>query len=231
MSMRYPPPEWLTLLGEWGRGQDRLGFVDIWWDEHVERWLLVEHVPRSAVPTHVRLALIKNPKRTAFRQRQYEVYKKTDKLPCAFWIIQGELGGHKLEYNEIEAEIAQWYTGSPTPPPPGSLPFAPFDQRVIDQLHRVESFKQMWNGYETEANGNHAEALRKMRADLVASTDDALSEAIDEAMPALLEADLPILDEKPDYESLTAEYVETGRATGRAGKMKSKPMLVSATPK
>lgn len=232
MSTRTPPPEWETMLGDWGRASDHRGHVSIWWDDTVERWLLVEHVPRRLIPTHVRLELAKNPKKTAFRQRQYRVYQKTDKLPCAFWIIQGEYGGHKLQYNEIEAEIALFYTGSPTPPPPGSLPFAPFDTRVLDQLQRVESFNEMWRECERESSGDRSAAMQKMRAALIQTTDDLLSEAIDEAMPALLEMDLPVVDgPPPDYKELTAEYVETGHLEAPAGDITMKPYLITQTPK
>ena len=63
-----------------------------------------------------------------------------------------------------------------------------------------------------------------MRAALVQHTEESLDEAIDRAMPALLEADLPISDAPvPDYAELTAEYVETGRQTGRVGTMKGAP--------
>lgn len=226
MTIREAPQEWRDLLGHYGRGTDRLGHLDIWYDPDVERWLLVEFVPRALVPADVVTALELNPLASRFRIRQSQALRETGKLPVAFFIIQGDKGGHKLHYSPVERELAMWYTGSAEPPPAGALPYAPFDQRVLDQLRRLDWLHTTYQTYEAAANGDMTEALRRMRAEVLEYTDEALSEAIEEAMPALMDADLPVVDAPPpDYDALAAQYVETGDIDAPGGALRAGPSV------
>jgi hypothetical protein len=74
--------------------------------------------------------------------------------------------------------------------------------------------------------------MQAMRAALIQTTDDLLSEAIDEAMPALLAMDLPVVDgPPPDYQELTDKFIETGHRDAPAGDITMKPYIVTETPK
>lgn len=230
MIQREAPAEWQSMLGQWGENHERLGHLGIWWDPSVDRWVLVEHVPRDLIPSDVIETLQVNPLATPFRARQAQVFRETGKLPLAFFIIQGDKGGHKLAYSELEADLAQWYTGSREPPAPGSLPYAPFDQRVIDQLHRLEWLLGTYRGYEDAAGGDATEARRRMRQDILALIESSLEEVIDAAMPALLEADLPKVDRLPDYDELNARYVETGEMDAPAGMLSGGPSVTVPFP-
>lgn len=223
---REPPAHWQQALGDWGRAQDRLGHVEVWWDADVSRWVLVEHVPAFAVPAHVLAALTEDPLQTPFRARQHAVYRATGKVPILFWIVQGDRGGHKVRYSEVEATLAQWYGGSREPPAPGSLPYADFDQRVLDALRGYDWVMREYQHYADAAAGDAAEALRRMRADMVAHTEARMHDTIEAALPALLAADLPVADgPPPDYAEQTARFIETGESTARAGQVRPGPRV------
>lgn len=229
--IRTAPREWLDLLGEWARPIDRMSHVDIWWDPEVERWLLVDMVPQAIVPPEILAALRNDPLRTPFRARQSETWRETGKVPFAFWIVQGDQGGHKLEYTPLEAELAQWYGGSRVPPRPGSLPYAPVDERVVKALRGLDWLKSKYRDYEAAAEGNGQEALRQMRADMIERTKERLSDTIAEAAPALLAADLPVSDTIPDYDGETARFIETGVTEAPAGRSTKGPSVTVKLPR
>ena len=59
------------------------------------------------------------------------------------WIIQGSDGGHPITYDAMEEAILKAY-GLPTDPPPlGTLPYAPLDRRVFDQLERRKARRKL----------------------------------------------------------------------------------------
>lgn len=206
------------MLGEWGRAEDRRGHVEVWDDPAVNRWLLVEHVPAFAVDPDTIAALTGDPLLTPFRARQHAAYRATGKVPFAFWIIQGDQGGHRLHYTPVEAELAQWYTGSREPPEPGSLPYADFDARVLRALEATEWLQTTYRGHYAESN-NAEQALRKLRADIKAATEARMNDAIEAALPALMAADLPRTDNPIDFDSVNAEFIETGASNARAGSL------------
>jgi hypothetical protein len=74
--------------------------------------------------------------------QQWELFRETNCYPTLFWIIQGEHGGHKWMLTQQEQQFLQAAGIHPhDTPAPGDLPYAPFDQRVMKQLHRYNDLK------------------------------------------------------------------------------------------
>jgi predicted dehydrogenase len=218
--IREAPQEWIDMLGELGRPKAQLAHVEIWHDPDCERWLLVECVPPAGVSDDIRLALLTYPDKTRFRLRQSAYFKEHGKIPIAFWIIQGDQGGHRLEYGEHEATLAQFYGGSREPPAPGSLPYAPFDNRVLAALRGYDRVMSKFASLKAAYEGDAKAALEQMRRDMLESTR-AAGEAAGEFAGELGDADVPILDAPPpDYDKAYDHFITTGDMEGaRAGSL------------
>jgi hypothetical protein len=218
--LRQPPKHWIDMLGEWGRPKDRMAHLDIWWDPDCSRWLLMECVPPHGVSDELRLALLTYPDKTPFRRRQSAHYKEHGKIPLAFWIIQGEHGGHRLEYGEHEQTLAQWYGGSREPPAPGSLPYAAFDHRVLDALAGYDRVMSKFSSLTAAYEGDAKAALEQMRIDMLAGIDDSMRDVARDAAGELSDMDLPVVDgPPPDFEQMYDTFVTTGTMPGAAGSL------------
>lgn len=102
------------------------------------------------------------------------------------WIVQGSTGGHPIEYDLLEKSILQ-ACGLPTDPPPlGTLPYAPFDERVVNQLMKRSKITK-YGSY--EAAKRHAtkevveremrDAERAFREWHVKHLEDSLAPSVD----------------------------------------------------
>jgi hypothetical protein len=188
-----------------------MAHVEIWWDEDCHRWLLMECVPPEGVREEIRLQLLTYPDKTRFRRRQAAYFREHSKIPLAFWIIQGDQGGHRLEYGEHEAELAQFYGGSREPPTPGSLSYAPFDNRVLEALHGYDRVMSKFSSLTAAYEGNAQAALEQMRRDMLALSKDVLGDTVKDAAKDLMALDVPIVDgPPPDYDAAYDQFITTG---------------------
>lgn len=142
--------------------------------------------------------------------------------PC--WIIEGEKGGHQWAFNENERELLALSDLPTEPPVPGSLPYAPFDNRVIEQLMERNRLRQSGlsaeeyrramgeSGYEKYRVAN----ARAMRKRYLKYLDDQLAEENDLFITAARKGEMDD-EQKTDIdfdrlaEAAEAEYVESGR--------------------
>lgn len=143
VSDRVP---WLTLRWFPMERRDRAG---TWID--CGRWVLYECIPAAIIPEQFSdiLPLLAGPQPSRIRDvgeaqaksvyandYQCRMYREHNVWARNCWIIQGMNGGHPIEYDLMEQKILQ-ACGLPTDPPPlGTLPYAPFDARVIAQLRK-----------------------------------------------------------------------------------------------
>lgn len=74
-------------------------------------------------------------------QLQWELYQQTGLLGVPFWVIQGTHGGHQLTFSEAQRQICRHKKLPEDPPYPGTLPYAPFDQRVVAGIRRMVEWK------------------------------------------------------------------------------------------
>lgn len=72
-------------------------------------------------------------------QRQWQLWRDpaVGGLASPVWIVQGSRGGHKLAYNRHEQILNRLHGRPGTPPVPGSLPYAPVDQRTFRALEQA----------------------------------------------------------------------------------------------
>ena len=137
---------------------------------------------------------------------QYRIHKQTHGLPQLYWIIQGEKGGHRLRFTQREEMMLKTAgVRNPEPPLPGDLAYAPFDNRVLDQLAKRDRVRQ-WQGNFSRAwdsryaNQQGATELRgaeerlakeEARADLLEWLKDQVEEVADELAFHIGYSDLP----------------------------------------
>lgn len=217
--IREAPQHWTDALGDWGVPKDQLAHVEIWWDEDVARWVLVECTPAAAIPDLVQ-QLEADPLITAFRRRQYAAFRATGKIPIVFWVIQGEQGGHRTTYGEHEATLAQFYGGSREPPGAGSLPYAEFDSRVLSALRGYDRVMSKFATLQGAYEGNAQAALEQMRRDMLASTADSLRDTVRDAAADLADTDMPVSDEAPpDYDAAYDQFITTGDMSAHTGNL------------
>lgn len=144
-------------------------------------------------------------------------------VPCAFWVIQGDRGGHPKHYDQHQTrERAR--AGLPSDPPLiGALPYAPFDGRVTDAVLRHNKLlslggdvREFRRKYGRDKALTEAERERAHRAALVAWLDEETRESDDLMLRAFRNGELDALPRTTtDWEAReaegTARYIETGR--------------------
>jgi len=64
----------------------------------------------------------------------WELFRETGRYGRRWWIVQGSKGGHRYRLSEAERVVWRTLTGTDDTPVPGELPYAPFDNRVLDHL-------------------------------------------------------------------------------------------------
>lgn len=146
-------------------------------------------------------------------KRIYDTYHQRGYYAQPFWVIQGERGGHKLAYNEDEAQLASAAGMSSTAPVPGSLPYADWDWRVKRNLQaydlalsRVSSLKQ--------ARAEHREMLaRAARQAQEAYLNGVFEDAMEHVGLNLEEVPRVHGYRNADESEASARYIETGEVT------------------
>lgn len=159
---RTPPAEWQAALDRLFPRNDRISWLSIGWyaaDEvlvgqrikvdPVQRWVIWQMTPAAAVPTVVRHYLEgppPHPKKNPIPlcREQWDLFRATGCYAQAYWIVQGDHGGHKRRFTDIEAKVLRVARKPDRPPVPGALPYAPFDQRVLDKLLQLDQ-ALFWN--------------------------------------------------------------------------------------
>lgn len=149
---------------------DRVPWLKIAWQPGIEyepvgRWMLYEMVPNLEwVPEGIVECLDGPNPRTVgvwhigedgvkrwisdslVSLLQWTLYHETGCYPMAWWVIQGDHGGHKLAWGVVERQM--WEQAGRTVvdlPTPGALPYAPYDGRVREQVIRADRMRQ-WRG-------------------------------------------------------------------------------------
>ena len=155
---------------------------------------------------------------------QWRLYQQTGHVPrYLFWVIQGNGGGHKAFLTEQEED---WLTAANLPtelPRMGDLPYAPFDQRVVSHIHRLNALRRFGDDirrYRDAMGPGHTEYTaglqRDFRKSVVSWFDSQMREECDLFIRA---ADHGEMDDLPktdiDWDRVTEEsiphYIEHGQ--------------------
>lgn len=81
-------------------------------------------------------------------QRQWEFYRETGFYGRPVWIVQGDRGGHKRNWGEVEQNLAMMAYGlqePPDPPAPGALRYAEPCERTIRLLAGLDMVRSFGN--------------------------------------------------------------------------------------
>ena len=195
-----------------------------------ERWVVYECVPIRHIDDNTLIEDLGGEAPTdendimvsAYQQKMFREHR-VHARPC--WVIQGSKGGNKVEFTESDKELCRAH-GLPTEPPkPGSLPYAPFDERAVKQLvamnklnrfkNDIAAFKRRFGsvaGQKQEAKN----ALQAARLEYIKFLNEQFAEPAEDFIKAAnvgeldghkrTETDWTEKDEKSDE-----KYYETGR--------------------
>lgn len=242
---RTTPPVNEKTLANWRQRlrmvsphHDQLSFLHLVWEpgwpwEPVGRWMLFECLPLDFVDGEI----IKDlqgvdpatlnthdaitgeiTQKTLVTAMQWRLFRETGRYCRPWWVIQGEGGGHKVFLSDIEKKLLRMAGYPEDFPSPGELPYAPFDNRVLDQVQRHDKLQRA-NGdikrmARMSATGN-ADRAKTLRRQLVAWLGGQMEEAAKSAVRMMEPVDPGPLQLTPEtvMDEQTAHYVETGKMT------------------
>lgn len=248
----HSPPtnrfSWLKLVWEPGYA----------WEDPVERFMLMQMSPAHAIDEYVleqlehplppsqmgnyydphmtwvdddgseRIGMfVRNPD-CLITEQAYWLYRETGAWAKRYWVIQGEKGGHKYRFTDVERRLLRFMNLPIDPPTPGTLPYAPFDERVIAQLQLVDMMKGLHAGLKRQrallagAQGvRREEDERHLREMLMLHLKSQAEQVGDDVHKALLKLDAPRRrggtaqrDMEEASELAEQNFLETGRTNG-----------------
>lgn len=155
---------------------------------------------------------------------QWKLFRETGYVGFPMWVIQGNKGGHLLEYPLHMQELLKKADLPSDPPSIGRLPYAPFDERVLRGLTRHSRLQQlnttlgefrrtMGSGYEA----HKTRLAKELRAEWMKFIGDTMEDDVNGLFTSA--ARKGELDNQPrttvDYDRLddkaTETYIEEGR--------------------
>lgn len=157
-----PPAEWVEELRAITPITDKFSWLMFYWFNAGQRWVLYDCQPVATLGDPESLLVpgfsVKDffdrvnddppSKREAWdycpyvSELQYALYHKYKVYARPFWVLQGNNGGHQVAFSPWQQQILATKGLPPNPPEIGSLPACPFDNRVKDQLRKLNRLKQ-----------------------------------------------------------------------------------------
>lgn len=127
--------------------------------------------------------------------QQWRLWREQGVYGIPWWVIQGDHGGHKRWFNQGEKKALRYAKLPDEPPVPGSLPYAPFDGRVLDRVLHYDRLRQ----FETKLSRAGVKAdQRALVAKARKAYLDHLTDVVLEARDMVKGIDLPRLPEERD---------------------------------
>lgn len=244
------PRDWETQLAEtWPRHENQTWPKLIWepgrpWETPVDRWFIYEMIPECAIDPGIleQLQDLSPPQGywseeagefisdgSTITTRAWHLYRETGCWGRPLWVIQGTKGGHKRWFSKTEQQLLKLAGLPTTPPVPGDLPYAPFDNRVVEALMKHDALRdeqgKIRSGLNLTIGGfrarQEAEA-RLFRVKLLAWLEDQISEMDPERITKSLQVlDAPRSQHDPKEieaaeDAAKHNFIETGRIGGRA---------------
>lgn len=178
IHQRQPCPEWIQRLREISPKSDVHSWLYLHWFASRDRWVVYEMVPTDYVePDWVDELQRSDPEEHDDWEKphscspfQWAMWRehRVHARPC--WVIQGQRGGHIAVYDKAEKELAKALQLPLEPPKVGALPYAPFDERTVQQLIRRNKLAALRNNL-------HEFRRQNTNAGVKAQTNDAMKEA------------------------------------------------------
>ena len=132
---------------------------------------------------------------TVITQRTWEVFHETGCYGRPIWCVQGPNGGTPMAYPVLYQARAKINRLPTTPPMPGTLPYADFDNRVLASIAQYETIRERaWDVRKRKRTTGSRN--RENEAKCVAMVDAWLQERVAayaaDIAPILPDADLPV---------------------------------------
>ncbi len=245
------PREWEARLAQLSPPTDRFTWLKIiWepghpWETPVDRWFIYSMVPEHAVEEavleqlrdfpppsemgnrydEVKGEFVNNPD-CLITERAWHMYRETRCWGRPYWVIQGPNGGHKRWFSNVEKQFLK-LAGLPQEPPiPGDLPYAEFDEKVMEQLAKRDLMQKAQDtiGRKKGLLGGLQDARvaaeeQRLREELVKWLADQVTEAGEGVMESLMKLDAPradidVKEMERREETATENFIRTGRSAG-----------------
>lgn len=149
---------WLRALEQLAPRSEKVSWLKLHWEPSVGRWFIYQVYPAYITPAlfltddqrwqYDGTTFRPDPKerlcleRRSVNESQWAIFQETGCYSQAFWVIQGNAGGHKRSFNMQERKILKLNGRPEEAPEPGSLPYAPLDSRVIDKLGPLDTLRK-----------------------------------------------------------------------------------------
>lgn len=118
---------------------------------------------------------------------QHEMWRRWKGFARPFWALEGENGGHQIQFSPQQADALCRMGLPPEPPVIGSLPACPFDNRAIGQLRHLSRLHQLEDSIDRLRKSGSPEAA--------AAAMEKTEREIREAEMAFVEAQMrPVVD-------------------------------------
>ena len=147
-----------------------------YWYRVAQRWVLYDVLPASAIdddldtgsgiPGAELKTIMAGPRPSELLENvpisdvQHEMFRLWKGFARPFWVLQGEHGGHQVRFSPDQA-TALLRMGLPSEPPPiGSLPPCPFDNRVSVQLQHLNRLHQFADSIDRLQRSGSPEAAK-----------------------------------------------------------------------
>lgn len=229
---RDVPPEWERRLREISPVSDTHSWLAFRWFDEAQRWVLYDCLPIRFVDDNEKIADLAGPDPESpegefvlVSRYQQEMFRKHRVLANPCWVIQGTKGGHRASYDRATMEDHR-ALGLPTEPPKaGALPYADFDERVVQKLVEMSKLVRFKNDFgefkkrfgTVEAQKREAkDALRAARERYVRFINSQFEDGDAELQAAYGKGELdhaPTTDKEyvKENEDADRKYIETGR--------------------
>lgn len=154
---------------------------------------------------------------------QWKLYQQTGKVGRPFWVIQGSKGGHKAFLTSEEERFLRMADKPTTLPAIGDLPYAEFDQRVVQHIVRHNRLLRMGldlRAYRKRMGPDYAlhqaQVERELRQQVVAWLDEQMQPEIELFQDAAKKGEMDgqattEIDWEKVGEQGIASYIETGQ--------------------
>ncbi len=207
VSVPFP---WIRELREVSPVTEIHSYLLPFWYRAGERWVLYDAVPRGLIPDGeaspgvpmTGRELMERLEGPPPREReawdycpyvsdvQHEMYRLHKVYARPFWVLQGETGGHQVNFSPWQQNVLIAKGLSAEAPKIGSLPACPFDRRAANQLqhmnrlHRLgDRLDKMQASGSVEAANAQMEAIqREIREAEMAFIEQQMTPVVDMAM-------------------------------------------------
>lgn len=165
------PPEWLAPLHAIAPKNDQVSWLTFRWLSSAERFVIDECIPAAFIPTEKREQLAGVPwwqlpkkaqegRRRMVSAYQWWMYREHRVWARPFWCLQGIGGGTPARYSDIEQKLLKAMGQETDPPAPGSLPYAPFDERAITAVRARDALRRYNDSLARLRNSGNAALLK-----------------------------------------------------------------------